>query len=120
MAFLSNYLRCHFLYHGVKVVLLHAALLLCKGLYEALENLGTGIGYRVDSVSHTIDKTSLIEGFLMEELAQILSYLFFIGNILNMLLQILEHAYNLDVGTAVLRSLQGTKGSCDCGIRIGT
>ena len=57
---------------------------------------------------------------LMEELAQILSYLFFIGNILNMLLQILEHAYNLDVGTAVLRSLQGTKGSCDCGIRIGT
>ena len=60
-------------------------------------------------MSHTIDQTSLIKGFFMKETLEICSHRILIFPVLDFLLHILEHLDNLDVGTAVLWSFEGTK-----------
>ena len=87
-------------------------------LNKAFQYLGTGIRYRIDRVSHTINKTSLIKSFFAKQFLQILSYFLFVRNILHILLQILEHTYNLNIGTTVLRTFQRTESCCDCRISV--
>ena len=52
-------------------------------------------------MAHTIDETRVVEGFLVEQGPQVSAHLFLVGPVLYLLLHILEHPHDLDVGAAV-------------------
>ena len=67
---------------------------------------------------HIIDQAGLIEGLLIEQRAQVSTDLLFIGIIGDVLFHVFKHVHNLDIGTAVAGTLQGTQGGSDGGIGI--
>ena len=71
-------------------------------------------------MSHTVNKAPLVKGFLMKEFEQIIPDLIFIIRVFDMLLHIVEHTDNLDIGAAMLWSFQGSQRCRNGGISIRT
>ena len=56
---------------------------------------------------HTIDETLVVVGLLVQQLVQICLYGLFVMVILYVLLYIIHHVHNLQIGSAMLPSLEG-------------
>ena len=64
-------LRCEFRHFPVQFVLFGAAFFRREHLGEALEDLRTGVGLRVDRVADAVDESALVEDFLVQEFLQV-------------------------------------------------
>ena len=58
-------------------------------------------------MAHTIDESLVVVGLLVQQLIQICLYGLFVMVILYVLLDIVHHVHNLQVGTTMLPSLEG-------------
>ena len=106
MALVGDDLRRQIFYHGVQTPVILAAFFFRKLFHKALENDGTGIRYGINRVSHTVDQPLVIKGFSVQELPQVVFYFFSVLRIPYVLFQIIKHPHDLDIGTAVLRTLE--------------
>ena len=72
-------------------------------------------------MSHSVDQSGTVEGFLVQNIAQVLTDFIFIIPVTDVFLQIIKHTLYLDIGTTVLWSLQRAEGSGNrrIGIRTG-
>ena len=71
-------------------------------------------------MSHSVDQTFFIKGFLIQQCFQILTDLLFISPVCQCCLHILKHLCHFYIRTAMLRSFQGSHRCCNRRIRIGT
>ena len=69
-------------------------------------------------MTHTVDKSRVVEGFLVEYLAEEIGDLAFVLPVLDILLYALEHLTDLDIRTAVLGSFERTYSRRVCRIRV--
>ena len=53
-------------------------------------------------MSHSVDQSGTVEGFLVQNIAQILADFIFIIPVTDVLFQIVKHTLYLDIGAAVL------------------
>ena len=104
LAFFGNDLWCKAFHHRIKLELFFSAFFFGKFLYETLENIGTRIRKRVNSMSHTIDQTGVIESVFVQQGTQIITNFFFVVPVFDGFLHIFKHTDNFDVGTAVFRT----------------
>ena len=81
-----------------------AVLLSGKLLCIFFQNHTTWIGQCINSMAHTIDKTSSIECFTIKYFGQVGAQFVFVLPVCNILFNIFKHLHNLQVGTAVARS----------------
>ena len=56
-------------------------------------------------MTHSVDQSLVVEGLLVEDVVEVLPDLLLVGDVLDMLLDVRDHVHDLDVGTAVLRTL---------------
>src|SRR5699024_11904003 len=77
-----------------------------KFLYEALQGDSSRVGDRINSVTHTIDKSGTVESLFVEKLLEIYVDFLFVCPVFNLSLHLFKHAHNLKVCTAVLRSFK--------------
>ena len=71
-------------------------------------------------MSHSVDQSGTVEGFLVQNIAQILADFIFIIPVTDVLFQIVKHTLYLDIGAAVLWPLQRTERSGNRRICIRT
>ena len=118
---LRNQARCKTLYrviqHKFILLLFFLRQMLCISFQDHL----TGIRIGIYGMSHTVYQSGSVKGFFVQNADQIIADCLLICIVRTMLLQILKHLHNLQVGTAVFRSLQRRHGCrhCRIGIRSG-
>ena len=100
-AFLADDLGGQPFHHGIKGEFLFPSLFHGETLDKGFEDVRTGVREGVDRMAHSIDKSCMVKGFLVEQSTQISAYLFLIGPVFHLLLHILEHPYHLDIRAAV-------------------
>ena len=93
--------------------------LLCKALHKATECHGTRIRNGIYGMTHAIDQTTTVKCLLMKDLLKVCTYLILILGIADMLLNVVHHLNNLDIGSAMLWSLQGRKSGCNNRVGVG-
>ena len=69
-------------------------------------------------MSHSVDQSGTVESFLVQNITQILTDFIFIIPVADVLFQIVKHTLYLDIGAAMLWSLQRAEGSGDRRIGI--
>jgi len=69
---------------------------------KGLEYIRTWIGDGIYGMSHSVDQSGTVEGFLVQNIAQILADFIFIIPVTDVLFQIVKHTLYLDIGAAVL------------------
>ena len=116
--FLPHQIRCQTGYCLMQVELIHTLFLLGQLLSVVLQDLGPGIGLGINGMSDTVDQTGLVEGLLPKDLQKIGRDLIIILPVLDLLLHLVKHLLCLDVGTAVLGSLQGAERCSHGGVGI--
>ena len=70
-------------------------------------------------MAHAVDQAGVVKGLLMQQLFQVILHRVLVAVIGDMFLHIVEHFDDLNVGAAVLGSLQRSQGRRDGGISIG-
>ena len=88
------------LHQGVQLILLRTALLPGQLLHKGVEQVGTGVGERVDRVTHTVNEASSVKCL------EVMAHLVLVLPVLHLLFHVLKHSNDLDVGAAVLGPLQ--------------
>ena len=53
-------------------------------------------------MSHTVDETGVVEGFLVQQAGEIGGYFLLILPVFHLFLHVVEHLYHFDIGAAVL------------------
>ena len=86
--------------------------------HEALEYDSSRIGFGINRMADTINKSCMIKSISAQQAFQITGYLFFIGPVVHILFHVLKHLHNLDVGTAVTGTLKRTDGSSHYGVSV--
>ena len=104
LSLFGNNLCCGTCHVFVKVVFLVSAFFLRQHFGILLEYCGSRIGNGIYSVSHTVNQAGLIKSLLVEDFCEISLNFVLIIIIFNVFGNILHHALNLNVCTAVLRS----------------
>ena len=70
-------------------------------------------------MAHAVDQAGVVKGLLMQQPFQVILHRVLVAVIGDMFLHIVEHFDDLNVGAAVLGSLQRSQGRRDGGISIG-
>ena len=109
---------CQTFYQFVKGKFFHHSLLLCKVSGKTFQDYFTRIRKCINSMSHTIDQTGMIECFFIQNLAEICFYLFLICPVFDIRLDILKHVLYLKVCTTMTRSFERTDRCCNRRISI--
>ena len=104
--FLTYDLRCHPLYHWIKLKFFFLMLFICEHLNELLKCYSSRIWYWIYRMTHTVNKPSLVKCFFADKFFKIRSYLILVSRIFYICLKILHHLNNFDVGTTMLRSFE--------------
>ena len=94
------------LHQGVQLILLRTALLPGQLLHKGVEQVGTGVGERVDRVTHTVNEASSVKCLLVQQGLEVMAHLVLVLPVLHLLFHVLKHSNDLDVGAAVLGPLQ--------------
>ena len=103
---LHNQLACNTFNLIVKFEFVCHAFLLCKSLCKTLQDHFSRIRKGIDCMSHTIDQPCMVKGFFIQHFLQIFRDLFVTFPVFYICLQICEHILDLQVGTAMTRTLQ--------------
>ena len=107
-------------YHLIEGIFFLKAFFLRQLLYKFLEDVCSWVGHGIDRMPHTIDQSFLVKCFLVQQIAQVLSYGILILPVGKFLLHVLKHLRHLYVGSAVLWPFQGSHRRYDRGICIRT
>ena len=79
----------------------------CKLKGFLFEDNCTGVGNCVNSVAHTIDKSSIIVSFFSDSTTHIVSYFALVLPVFDISLEVVKHIDNLNVSTAVTWTFKG-------------
>ena len=88
-------------------------------LHRALEDFLAGVADGIYRVSHAVNQAFFVKHLLVEQLFKIVFNRFVVCPVGHILLQVLEHLIHLDVGAAVLGTLQGSQRRRNCRIGVG-
>ena len=87
--------------------------------HEGLENDRSWIGFGINCMPHTIDKTGMIKRILVKKSAKIICDFIFVRPVFDFPFHFIEHFNNLNIRTTVPGTFQGTDCSGNDGIGIG-
>ena len=95
-------------------------LALCHFKGFPLQNDSSWVRQRIDGMSHTINQTRTIASFFLQNLGDEIGNFAPIAPVLDVFLDAVQHLNDLDICTAVTRTLQGIDGSGISCIRVST
>ena len=110
LALFGNHTAGDFLNLHIKIAFCFASLFFGKLTYKLTQHRGAGIALGVDSVAHAIDEARTVEGALVQNGFEVFGNGFVIGPIGDAAFEIVEHMVHTNVGAAVTRSLEPSKG----------
>ena len=113
-----NQSRCGFSHVLVEFILLFKSVFHREPFCTGVKNLCAGIGYGINRMSHSVDQARLVECLFVEQGGEVVFDFVPVMDV-DMPLHIVEHAHDLDVGAAVLRSFEGAERCCDRGVGVG-
>ena len=117
---LRDQLRGKLLHVAVQRQVVPAPLFGGELFHIALENPLSGVGQGIDGVTHAVYKPLPVEGFLIDDLREIILQSLLVRAVGDVQADVLHHFHDLDVGTAVLGAFQGGHSRRDGGIGVGT
>ena len=87
--------------------------------HEGLENDRSWIGFGINCMPNTIDKTGMIKRILVKKSAKIICDFIFVRPVFDFPFHFIEHFNNLNIRTTMPGAFQGTDCSGNDGIGIG-
>ena len=96
-----------------EVILLLASLLLCQLARKPLQLHGTRVTHGVDRMANAIDQSGLVISLPTQHAIEISVDFIGVLPVLDVLLQVVEHVYHLNVGATMKRTLERAYASRD-------